>query len=86
MAGGGGGKSTGGIDAIVSIGGGGGGGNVSLPVLMLRPLVGVLVDGVLQIDEFARQRLFYDTLVHLLRYDYSHLELEFVALGGAGGG
>lgn len=48
MTGGGGGKSTGGVaDTGASTGGGGGGGNVSLPLLMLLPRVGVLADGVL---------------------------------------
>jgi hypothetical protein len=32
-----------------STGGGGGGGNVSRPLLILRPLVGVFADGVLQL-------------------------------------
>lgn len=49
MTGGGGGKSTGGVaDAEISTGGGGGGGNVSRPLLMLLPRVGVLADGVLE--------------------------------------
>lgn len=50
ITGGGGGKSTGGIaETWFSTGGGGGGGKVSLPLLMLRPRVGVLAEGVLKI-------------------------------------
>lgn len=45
--GGGGGRSTG-AELDDSTGGGGGGGNVSRPLLILRPLVGVFADGVLQ--------------------------------------
>lgn len=47
IMGGGGGRSTGAVEDN-STGGGGGGGNVSRPLLILRPLVGVFAEGVLQ--------------------------------------